>query len=347
MDGTATETSNSTKLPSVTRNDQQQQADIVQITATNLIKNKRKNFNPRCSSLTDDNNIDNTQSVSTTPSSPPSDLSMRATNDERQSYNSINRVHNNIKTNNDSTSGISTKQIEFETMSMNWRKLLENHRQTSSNANIVSSEIDNSNNCYKIPNTNFTITKSSIVNSGLSSNNSNNNCSSASGLIKNERTTPDPQSKIEFAYNAFNAVQELLNVYGLSISPGDIVDAFKKQTVGPGCPQPPTPPRTPISSTIPTTSHHSNGIVGGTGSLWNSSGGSDSVQQQRNMINSDDDDDEIDGNDNIGVRSSTPFITLAPVSKLMSLSVSPTSHQQYNQQKNIKSHPVKHQQHQQ
>lgn len=39
----------------------------------------------------------------------------------------------------------------------------------------------------------------------------------------------DPQSKLEFACNAFNAVQELLNVYGLSISPNDIVDAFKKQ----------------------------------------------------------------------------------------------------------------------
>lgn len=43
----------------------------------------------------------------------------------------------------------------------------------------------------------------------------------------------DTQSPLQFACNAFNAVQELLNVYGLSISPNDIVDAFKKQaTVG-------------------------------------------------------------------------------------------------------------------
>lgn len=53
-------------------------------------------------------------------------------------------------------------------------------------------------------------------------------------LINQQQNTlqsNDPQSSpLQFACNAFNAVQELLNVYGfMSISPNDIVDAFKNQ----------------------------------------------------------------------------------------------------------------------
>lgn len=47
--------------------------------------------------------------------------------------------------------------------------------------------------------------------------------------VRQQQQQQDSQTKLEFACNAFNAVQELLNVYGLSISPNDIVDAFKKQ----------------------------------------------------------------------------------------------------------------------
>lgn len=44
-----------------------------------------------------------------------------------------------------------------------------------------------------------------------------------------------PQQRLEFACNAFTAVQELLHVYGLSISPADIVNAFRQQaTAGAG-----------------------------------------------------------------------------------------------------------------
>ena len=100
---------------------------------------------------------------------------------------------------------------------------------------------------YNIPNTNFSIAKSAALGiaaaaaaaaavaaaSSKSSKHDQTENASNSDTAKIEaehlQTTKDPQAGLEFACNAFNAVQELLNVYGLSISPGDIVDAFKRQ----------------------------------------------------------------------------------------------------------------------
>lgn len=272
----------------------------------NITKNKRKNFNPRCSSASADEDDDDCSIIkkklkTKTTASIPLTLKQNLINENVSE-------HRNNDTNQiifDKISKDSQQQIAFEAMSINWRKiLLENHQQTISETNmddivknttnmneiitttdsmsnetqtttITTSTINNcENKFYNIPNTNFSIAKSAALN--LATNitnhqdiatqqsikmlnsdgigNSDNNIvseqqhinvataaaavaaaavsSSSSSSAVTGINNNNPQARLEFACNAFNAVQELLNVYALSLSPGDIVDAFRRQMIG-------------------------------------------------------------------------------------------------------------------
>lgn len=59
-----------------------------------------------------------------------------------------------------------------------------------------------------------------------------NGVGSRHASLPDSAPTFHPQARMEFACNAFTAVQELLHVYGLSISPADIVNAFRRQASG-------------------------------------------------------------------------------------------------------------------
>lgn len=185
-------------------------------------KNKRKNFNPRCSTSADENDMNSSTAVdallttatnATTPSSPTPSNAPPSTH-QNVSQTPITIRNSPFKFDGD-------PRIAFEAMSINWRKLLESQQTHQSN------EFGNfeSNKFYNIPNTNFSIAKSAF---GIAAAAAAAQQTPAS--LSDEAN--DPQSRIEFACNAFNAMQELLNVYGLSISPADVVDAFKKQEGG-------------------------------------------------------------------------------------------------------------------
>lgn len=181
-------------------------------------KNKRKNFNPRCSTSADENDMNSLTTAtmatnSTNPSSPTSSNPPPSTH-QNTSPTPITIRNSPFKFDGD-------PRIAFEAMSINWRKLLESQQANQSNE-YRSFE---NNKFYNIPNTNFSIAKSAF---GIAA-------AAAAAQQTPAMSTGeanDPQSRIEFACNAFNAMQELLNVYGLSISPADIVDAFKKQAAG-------------------------------------------------------------------------------------------------------------------
>lgn len=218
---TTTTTSQSPTPPSVG-------TSIVQIPSVAAValqnqqtKNKRKNFNPRCSTSADENDMNSTATVdsmltpttnatipsSPTPSNPP------PSNHQNASPTPVAIRSSPFKFDGD-------PRIAFEAMSINWRKLLES-QQTQQSNEFRSFE---NNKFYNIPNTNFSIAKSAFGIAAVAA------AQQTPAMSSDEAN--DPQSRIEFACNAFNAMQELLNVYGLSISPADIVDAFKKQAAG-------------------------------------------------------------------------------------------------------------------
>lgn len=183
-------------------------------------KNKRKNFNPRCSTSADENDMNSTTTVdpvltattnAITPSSPTPSNHPPSTN---QNASPITIRNSPFKFDGD-------PRIAFEAMSINWRKLLES-QQTQQSNEFRSFE---NNKFYNIPNTNFSIAKSAFGIAAAAA-------AAQQTPAMSSGEANDPQSRIEFACNAFNAMQELLNVYGLSISPADIVDAFKKQAAG-------------------------------------------------------------------------------------------------------------------
>lgn len=187
-------------------------------------KNKRKNFNPRCSTSADENDMNSSTTVDsmlsvatatavTTPSSPTPTIPPPSTH-QNASPTPITIRNSPFKFDGD-------PRIAFEAMSINWRKLLESQQANQSN------EFRNfeNNKFYNIPNTNFSIAKSAFGIAAAAA-------AAQQTPAMSSGEANDPQSRIEFACNAFNAMQELLNVYGLSISPADIVDAFKKQASG-------------------------------------------------------------------------------------------------------------------
>lgn len=187
-------------------------------------KNKRKNFNPRCSTSADENDMNSSTTVdslltataasnATTPSSPTP--SNHPPNTHQNASPTPIAIRNSpFKFDGD-------PRIAFEAMSINWRKILESQQ---ANQSTEFRNFEN-NKFYNIPNTNFSIAKSAFgIAAAAAAAQQTPAMSSGEGN--------DPQSRIEFACNAFNAMQELLNVYGLSISPADIVDAFKKQAAG-------------------------------------------------------------------------------------------------------------------
>lgn len=180
-------------------------------------KNKRKNFNPRCSTSADEHDMNSSTTTATnadtlsspTPSNPPSSTHQIA------SPTPITIRNSPFKFDGD-------PRIAFEAMSINWRKLLESQQQANQSNEFRNFE---NNKFYNIPNTNFSIAKSAFGIAAAAA-----AAQQTPAMSSGEEN--DPQSRIEFACNAFNAMQELLNVYGLSISPADIVDAFKKQAAG-------------------------------------------------------------------------------------------------------------------
>lgn len=271
--------------------------------ASQQIKNKRKNFNPRCSASADEETYDQLSDISAANKNVIIDkMKLFATtlNDIQRNKMKMLSISNDAhyKLNTDSKKvqsefqqTINTDpQIIFDTMSINWRKFLED--QTQPTQNELRSDPPTTSNCdnnsfYNIPNTNFSIAKSAFglttaaveaaatgsttvaaaatksisaitvpppttsvktvvaeecdVDSSaeLTSMTSSawqaklNDASSNSKQLLTKADTPsDPKAHFEFACNAFNAVQELLNVYGLSLSPGDIVDAFRRKAVG-------------------------------------------------------------------------------------------------------------------
>lgn len=192
-------------------------------------KNKRKNFNPRCSTSADENDmtsvttVDSTLTHNTTdPSSSPTPLNppppLPPPNAQQQ-----NASPTPIAIRNSPFKFEGDPRIAFEAMSINWRKLLESQQGQQQSQDFRNFE---QNKFYNIPNTNFSIAKSAFGIAAAAAAAQQQTPAMASGEAN------DPQSRIEFACNAFNAMQELLNVYGLSISPSDIVDAFKKQAAG-------------------------------------------------------------------------------------------------------------------
>lgn len=187
-------------------------------------KNKRKNFNPRCSTSADENDMNASTTVvdsmlatapntTNSPSSPTPSNPPPSTTHQNISPTPITIRNSPFKFEGD-------PRIAFEAMSINWRKLLESQQTHQSN------EFRNfeNNKFYNIPNTNFSIAKSAFAAAAAAAQQTPVNMATGEAS--------DPHSRIEFACNAFNAMQELLNVYGLSISPADIVDAFKKQAAG-------------------------------------------------------------------------------------------------------------------
>ncbi|KAJ6643934.1 Transcription factor castor, partial [Pseudolycoriella hygida] len=203
-------------------------------------KNKRKNFNPRCSTSADENDMNSSTTVdsmltvttasndpdpsSPTPSNPPPNLHQNASPTPTAIRNSPFKFDGDPR-------------IAFEAMSINWRKLLESQQANQSNE---FRDFEN-NKFYNIPNTNFSIAKSAFGIAAAAA------AAQQQTLAMSQNEASDPQSRIEFACNAFNVMQELVKAYGPFISPTDIVDAFKKQAaVESTSLEPPTPPRTPI-----------------------------------------------------------------------------------------------------
>lgn len=184
-------------------------------------KNKRKNFNPRCSTSADESTMNATTVDPSSPTEPlnptPPPPSNNNNNNSQQNTTPVAIRNSPIKFDGD-------PRIAFEAMSINWRKLL-GSQQSQQSQDFCDFE---SNKFYNIPNTNFSIAKSAF---GIAAAAAAAQQQSATQSMRAGETN-DPQSRIEFACNAFNAMQELLNVYGLSISPSDIVDAFKKQVAG-------------------------------------------------------------------------------------------------------------------
>lgn len=247
-------------------------------TSLHTTKNKRKNFNPRCSA-TDGLSNDPTYSTTNFPSDGIN--------------NSINKSTDVIMKN---TSQVDDSVLSYlresqADMSANWQRLIaenrtaHDHEDAEEKDDKTNVEQDTSpmptmgisnlgdiegNKFYNIPNTNFSIAKTqaafvaaaaaAAASAATASSNSTGTIDgsdvgftlqqklaaarTSDALSQLQQTqsllsqhhanqSNDTQSPLQFACNAFNAVQELLNVYGLSISPNDIVDAFKKQaTVG-------------------------------------------------------------------------------------------------------------------
>lgn len=254
----------------------------------NITKNKRKNFNPRCSSASADEDDDNNYCSIINKNH---HIIIDNKNDVSDSINSS--IDKNL------IEKKSQQQIAFEAMSINWRKTLFGNQQQQQQTIIINDSVNDminnteinpipitttttetttettsttfndieNNKFYNIPNTNFSIAKSSAAASAtkeeipiskqsikmINSSDSNSVNSDNNNIIVSEQqinvetaaavaaaavsssatvSSNDPQARLEFACNAFNAVQELLNVYALSLSPSDIVDAFKRQMIG-------------------------------------------------------------------------------------------------------------------
>lgn len=210
-------------------------------TATFQTKNKRKNFNPRCSASADEEDTIN----------PPD-------------------IHSNADNSLETTPEIDPR---IEAASINWRKLppppppplpqLPHDSQSDTVGSTSEFGELPTNQFYNIPNTNFSIAKSMAATGEANSSSISTNATMASASPQTDEAASSvaalsrtaaatdtsaarlvtematvahavnsPQARLEFTCNAFNAVKELFNVYGLSISPSDIVDAFKKQAVG-------------------------------------------------------------------------------------------------------------------
>lgn len=207
-------------------------------TATFQTKNKRKNFNPRCSASADEEDSLNPPDIRLSEANPSEKTLLPDPYDPRN-----------------------------EAASINWRKL---HPPPppppppahDSQSDMVGSTSEfgelHTNQFYNIPNTNFSIAKSmagEATNSSMPALRTNETMSvaktddSATALARTAATDAStarlvtemataahavnsPQALIEFTCNALNAFKELRNIYGFSISPSDIVDAFKKQAIG-------------------------------------------------------------------------------------------------------------------
>lgn len=229
--------------------------DTVQTNTTSLTsRNKRKNFNPRCSSINDDDiTVDRGHNKDTYPGETvdrqpemlPSLLSANSTTITSRSYNShdnsfseidlensggVDNGTSTINSSGNSASG-STNSITT-TMLKSWHNLVDLHQYRRYKGSVMKphhsrSNKANSNDFHNIPRVNKTNQQSD--DSFTDGDHQITRMTTATTSVATSTPTLERQLKNEFACNAFNAVQELLNVYGLSISPGDIVDAFKKQ----------------------------------------------------------------------------------------------------------------------
>lgn len=197
-------------------------------------RNKRKNFNPRCS-VNDDDEFDNGQSNS-------GDNSGCINISSNQQHHHLNNVQStpSVAHNNklsriiiDPSAANNSTEITLDTMSINWRKSLDNQSTatttvpTTGSATINSTNNSNKNDesqYYSIPNTNFSISKSALGLAAVAV-----ASQQSSGNLHTDGGPADPQARLELACNVFHVVQELQNVYGFSISPNDIVDALKRQ----------------------------------------------------------------------------------------------------------------------
>lgn len=240
-------------------------------------KNKRKNFNPRCSAADEFN------------SDPTTNSTINVSNNSNSMNNENENVISNTADRAESVECDEKHPIDDATMiTNNWQKLLtancaqsapinknelitDTKSQISALSEISALDDIEGNKFYNIPNTNFSIAKTQAAFAAAAaaaataaaavttSHNSANNIDADMAfqqrfltarttdaiqqfqqhqqtLLMNQQNlniTNDPQSQLQFACSAFNAVQELLNAYLPSISQSDIVDALKKQaTVG-------------------------------------------------------------------------------------------------------------------
>lgn len=184
-------------------------------TATFQTKNKRKNFNPRCSASADEEDGINQPEASESMTSDPFDAARN------------------------------------ESASINWRKLqLPPPPPHDSQSDMVGSTSEfgelHTNQFYNIPNTNFSIAKSMAA-TGETAPGTNDLAAAGSRTAATEHSSTarfvtemasaahavnSPQARLELTCNALNAVKDVINKFGLSISPSDIVEAFKKQAIG-------------------------------------------------------------------------------------------------------------------